>query len=159
MISNKSKRAAGIGAAACIAGATAGTWFAVNHDSSTTAGAPVEPVPHVVTVSPSAPRFMHPMPNPHVVESHRRRAVSHAAGPAHWLSPARIRAIAAHAAGGRVEDIGPGDNPNRMTYDVSVVRVDGTDVTVVVDARSGAVLSADWRGQDPANPPDNTGGD
>jgi hypothetical protein len=156
MINNARLRTVGIGAAVGIAGATAGTWFAVAQGGSSTAGTPVRAAQQPVaatssaTISPAMPDMRHMG----VLRRHPHNSVVASTRTAVWVTPARVRVIAARAGGGTVQEIGPGDLPGRVTYDVSVMRADGSDVTVVVDAHSGAVLARDWSGQDAPTPPD-----
>jgi uncharacterized membrane protein YkoI len=156
MIINLSKRTIGVGAAMGIVGATAATWFAVAQGGSSTAGTPVRAAqqPVATTSSATTSSAMPDMRHMGVLGQHPRASVVASTSTAAWVTQARIRAIAARAGGGSVQEIGPGDVPGRVTYDVTVVRADGSDVTVVVDAHSGAVLARDWSGQDAPTPPD-----
>ena len=153
---NLNKRTIGLGAALGIVGATAATWFAVAQGGSSTAGTPVPAAQQRVAATSSATTSsaMPDMRHMGVLDQHPRASVVASTSTAAWVTQARIRAIAAQAGGGTVEDVGPGDVPGRVTYDVQVVRADGTDVDVVVDAHSGAVLARDWSGQDAPTPPD-----
>jgi uncharacterized membrane protein YkoI len=157
MITNPSKLTVGIGAAVGVVGATAATWVAVAQGGSSTAGTPVQIAqqrPPATLSSDTASPAMPDMQHMGVLRAHPRTSAATSTSTEVWITPTRIRAIAARAGGGAVQDIGPGDVPGRVTYDVTVVRADGSDVTVVVDAHSGAVLARQWSDQDAPTPPD-----
>jgi len=61
----------------------------------------------------------------------------------------QARAIAERAGNGQSDKIETDTGPAGITYDVSVIRSDGTDVEVVVDARTGRILSNLAEQQDP----------
>jgi uncharacterized membrane protein YkoI len=76
-----------------------------------------------------------------------------ASGAAAKLTLPQIRAIAERTAGGRAEDVEP-TGPAALSYQVSVVRGDGSETELVVDARSGRVINTVADPQDSAEPHD-----
>jgi hypothetical protein len=72
--------------------------------------------------------------------------------PTHAPTPVsldQVRAIAQRAGHGQVDKIEADAGPAGITYDVSVIRSDGTDAQLIVDARTGRILSNLAEQQDP----------
>jgi hypothetical protein len=61
----------------------------------------------------------------------------------------QARAIAEHAGNGQADKIETDTGPAGISYEVSVIRADGTDVELIVDARTGRILSNIAEQQDP----------
>jgi uncharacterized membrane protein YkoI len=71
------------------------------------------------------------------------------------LSPLQARALAERAANGQADQVEATVGPNGgVSYAVSVVRADGTDVQLVIDGRTGRVLSNVPEAQDTQPPQD-----
>jgi hypothetical protein len=69
------------------------------------------------------------------------------------ISLDQARGIAERTGHGQVEKLEGDPGPTGLTYNASVIRADGADVQLVIDARTGAVLS---NVVEPQNPPDGT---
>ncbi|MGH8861387.1 MAG: PepSY domain-containing protein [Jatrophihabitantaceae bacterium] len=129
------KRPLVLGVAVGVAGAAAVvSLVAFRHSSST----PAVVAPVGVPVSSPAPVLNHTGGLTHA----RMRMAALQVGPATVrLDGARIRTIAQRSARGRSEQIVRGVASTGSTYEVSVERIDGTELRVVLDAHSGRVLA------------------
>jgi uncharacterized membrane protein YkoI len=86
------------------------------------------------------------------------------------LTPAQATGLAARAADGVADQVDTLTSPSGLSYQVSVTRADGSDFDVVIDARTGRVISSTAEpangsdgqlpdaqdSQDVSSPPDST---
>jgi hypothetical protein len=146
MITTFARRPVALATAAGVLGV--GAWAAVAVTSHRSAAAQAAP-----PVQPAAASSVMPaMPGPAATSS-----VPGAGRAGVTLGVPQVSAIAARAAGGQVEQIESGPTTAAPSYVVSVTRANGTETQLVIDARTGRVLSTAVEPQDSATAADPQG--
>ncbi|MDQ1749693.1 MAG: hypothetical protein QOE71_749 [Pseudonocardiales bacterium] len=138
---NFGKRSLAVGLATGVTGAALATVAFTTHSS-----APSRPVPPAAASNAVSAL-------PETAAPAATSATPRASAPA-APNLAKVRAIAERAGGGQVEQLERRRATTGMTYQVSVIRPNGMEAQLIIDARNGQVLSNTVEPQDSVEPKD-----